>query len=53
MSSETYVFLEVGSAKIVVRAPADFRAEADSKVWIEFDMTRVYFFDRSSGQRLG
>jgi len=51
MGSETFVILQVGAARIVARAPGDFGAEADSSVWISFDMTKAHWFD-VSGRRL-
>jgi multiple sugar transport system ATP-binding protein len=52
MGSETLVFLELGAQKIVARAAADFRAETDAAVWIDFDMSKAHFFDPRSGKRL-
>ena len=52
MGSETFVFLKLGRGKIVARAPGDFRAETDSKVWVEMDTERAHFFDVETGHRL-
>jgi multiple sugar transport system ATP-binding protein len=52
MGSETFVFLQVAHRKIIARAPGDFRAEPESPVWIQFDMTKAHFFDPESGKRL-
>ena len=34
MGNETFVFLSVGANRFIARAPADFRAEVESKVWL-------------------
>ncbi len=52
MGNEVFVFLELDQQRIVARAPADFRAEADATVWIDFDMTQTHFFDASTGLRM-
>ena len=52
MGSETFVFLQVGRQKIIARALGDFRAETDTLVWIECDMSKAHFFDPESGLRL-
>lgn len=52
MGSETFVFIELGREKIVARAAGDFRAETDSKVWIEMDTAKAHFFDPETGRRL-
>ena len=49
MGNETFVFLRLGGAKIIARAPADFRAEMESRVWIEFDVPKALFFDSAAG----
>ena len=52
MGNETFVFLRMGSQKIVARAPADFRAEMETPVWVRFEMDRADFFDANSGESL-
>jgi multiple sugar transport system ATP-binding protein len=52
MGNEVFVFLEIDHERIVTRAPADFRAEADTQVWIELDMSKAHFFDKESGKRM-
>jgi len=52
MGNETLVFLMLAGQKVVARAPADFRAEIDTEVWIELDRKRMHFFDRDSGELL-
>ena len=52
MGSETFVFLTLGGKRIIARAPADFRAEPESIVWIEFETTKAHFFHPTSGERL-
>src|SRR5215207_2393550 len=34
MGNETFVFLSIGANRLIARAPADFRAEVESKVWL-------------------
>jgi multiple sugar transport system ATP-binding protein len=53
MGSEAFVFLTLNSQKIIARAPADFRAEEEAIVWVEFKTTKAHFFDSTSGARLG
>ena len=49
MGNETFVFLQIGGAKIIARAPADFRAEPETPVHVEIEMDRAAFFDAESG----
>ena len=52
MGNETFVFLSVGANKLIARAPADFRAELESKVWLQFATDKLHFFDPVSGNRI-
>ena len=53
MGNETFVFLRMaGGEKIIARAPADFRAEMETPVWVEFELERMNFFDAESGAAL-
>ncbi len=52
MGNETFVFLRLGGDKIIARAPADFRAEMESRVWIELDVQKALFFDSDTGERI-
>ena len=52
MGNETFVFLSLGVEKIIARAVADFRAEVESTVWINFEMDKAIFFDANSGEAL-
>ncbi|MFY9608767.1 MAG: TOBE domain-containing protein, partial [Blastocatellia bacterium] len=52
MGNETFVFLSLGSQKIIARAPADFRAEIESRVWIQFDIEKALFFDSDTGNAI-
>ncbi|HVI70074.1 MAG TPA: ABC transporter ATP-binding protein [Pyrinomonadaceae bacterium] len=45
MGNETFVFLSVGENRLIARAPADFRAEVESKVWLGLATERAHFFD--------
>jgi ABC-type sugar transport system ATPase subunit len=53
MGSETFVFVMLGREKIIARAPADFRAEVESAVWVDLDIDKAHFFHPTSGERLG
>jgi multiple sugar transport system ATP-binding protein len=52
MGNETFVFLTAGPNKLIVRAPADFRAALESRVWLKFDTTKIHFFDTATGNSL-
>jgi multiple sugar transport system ATP-binding protein len=45
MGNETFVFLSVGTNRFIARAPADFRAELESKVWLRIAVEKAHFFD--------
>jgi len=45
MGNETFVFLSVGENRLIARAPADFRADVESKVWLRLATERAHFFD--------
>ncbi len=47
MGNETFVFLSVGANRLIARAPADFRAELESKVWITINTDKLHFFDQN------
>jgi multiple sugar transport system ATP-binding protein len=49
MGNETFVFLSVGQNRLIARAPADFRAEVESKVWLRLASEKAHFFDLASG----
>ena len=44
MGNETFVFLSVGPHRLIARAPADFRAEVESKVWLRLETDKAHFF---------
>jgi len=52
MGNETFVFLSVGENRLIARAPADFRADVDTKVWLKFDTEKIHRFDPKTGNRL-
>ncbi|HVF48904.1 MAG TPA: ABC transporter ATP-binding protein [Pyrinomonadaceae bacterium] len=52
MGNETLVFLRLGDEKIIARAPADFRAEPETRVHARLEMDRADFFDAESGAAL-
>ena len=45
MGNETFVFLSVGTNRLIARAPADFRADVEEKVWIRIATDKAHFFD--------
>ncbi|HEX5964948.1 MAG TPA: ABC transporter ATP-binding protein [Pyrinomonadaceae bacterium] len=49
MGNETFVFLSIGSNKLIARAAADFRAELESPVWLRIDAEKAHYFDRQTG----
>jgi multiple sugar transport system ATP-binding protein len=52
MGNEVFVFLEIDHQKIIARAPADFRADAETPVWISFEADKLHFFDTKTGLRI-
>src|ERR1044072_4618603 len=50
VGNETFVFLTVGANRLIARAPADFRAEDESQVWITISKDKVHYFDPVSGE---
>lgn len=52
MGSETLVFLSVGKSRLVARAPAEFRAEAESQMWVMLATEQAHFFDSRTGLRI-
>jgi multiple sugar transport system ATP-binding protein len=51
MGNETFVFLTVGTNRLIARAPADIRAEDESRVWITISKDKTHFFDPVSGEK--
>lgn len=49
MGNETFVFLSVDDQRLIARAPADFRADVDTKVWLKLPTEKMHFFDPISG----
>ncbi len=52
LGNETFVFLNLGKRRVVVRTGPAMRLDMESKVWISFDETKLHFFDPASGNRL-
>ncbi len=52
MGNETFVFLSVGTNRLIARASADFRADQESEVWISITKDKLLFFDPVSGERV-
>jgi multiple sugar transport system ATP-binding protein len=46
MGNETFVFLSAGTQRMIARAPADFRADVESKVWLRIDADKAHFFPK-------
>ena len=44
MGNETFVFVSLGPHRLIVRAPADFRADVESTVWLLLDVEKAHFF---------
>ncbi len=53
MGNETFVFLSVGANRLIARAPADFRAELESRVWLRISTEKAHFFDTVTGVNIG
>ena len=53
MGNETFVFLTIGEKRLIARAPAEFRAEQEDKVWLSFATEKIYFFDPETELRIG
>ncbi|HSE18988.1 MAG TPA: ABC transporter ATP-binding protein [Pyrinomonadaceae bacterium] len=52
MGNETFVFLSAGANRLIARAPADFRADVDTKVWVRIATEKIHWFDAATGNRL-
>ena len=49
MGNETFVFLSVGNNRLIARAPAEFRADVESPVWLRIEAKKAHYFDRQTG----
>ncbi|HEX6283995.1 MAG TPA: ABC transporter ATP-binding protein [Pyrinomonadaceae bacterium] len=47
MGNETFVFVSVGSHRLIARAAADFRADVEQKVWLRIQTDKAHFFDKT------
>ncbi len=52
MGTETFVFLSIGSNRLIARASADFRSEPEQNVWVTVALEKIHFFERTSGNRI-
>jgi ABC-type sugar transport system ATPase subunit len=52
MGNETFVFLSAGENRLIARAPAEFRAEVDTKVWLRVATEKIHRFETATGDRL-
>ena len=52
MGNETFVFLTVGDNRMIARAPAEFRAEVETTVWLKLATEKIHWFDTTTGNRL-
>ena len=46
MGNETFVFVTVGSHRLIARAAADFRAEVEDTVWLRLEAEKAHFFEK-------
>jgi multiple sugar transport system ATP-binding protein len=53
MGNETFVFLTAGDNRLIARAPADFRADVDTKVWLRIATEKIHYFVPISGATKG
>jgi multiple sugar transport system ATP-binding protein len=53
MGSETWVTLEIGSERVVGRAPADFAARSGEAAWMRYDPAKLHVFDAETEKRIG
>jgi len=53
MGAETFLHLSTGAHTFIVRAAADARPQANSRLTMLFDMSRAHFFDAKTGQGIG
>lgn len=53
MGNETFVFLSLARKRLIARAPADFRADFEDKVWLRLVSEKAHFFDAESGDAIG
>lgn len=47
MGNETFVFVSVGSHRLIARAGADFRADVEDKVWLQIQTEKAHFFEQT------
>jgi multiple sugar transport system ATP-binding protein len=52
MGNETFVFLSVGANRLIARAPADFRADVESTIWVRIATDKAHFFDSNTGETI-
>jgi multiple sugar transport system ATP-binding protein len=46
MGNETFVFVSVGSHRLIARAAADFRAEVEDTVWLRLQTEKAHLFEK-------
>jgi multiple sugar transport system ATP-binding protein len=47
MGNETFVFVSVGSHRLVARASAEFRADVEEQVWLQIQTEKAHFFEQT------
>jgi multiple sugar transport system ATP-binding protein len=52
MGNETLVFLSAGSQRLIARAPADFRTEAEARLRLSMAIDKAHFFDPVTEERM-
>jgi multiple sugar transport system ATP-binding protein len=45
MGNETFVFVSVGSHRLIARASAEFRADVEEQVWLQIQTEKAHFFE--------
>jgi ABC-type sugar transport system ATPase subunit len=52
MGNETFVLVNIGENRLIVRAPAEFRAEEENAVWLSFANDKFHFYDHETELRI-
>jgi multiple sugar transport system ATP-binding protein len=47
MGNETFVFVSVGSHRLIARASAEFRADVEEQVWLQIQTEKAHFFEQT------
>jgi multiple sugar transport system ATP-binding protein len=52
MGNETLVFVSAGSQRLIARAPAEFRADVESRLSLRIAIEKAHFFDPKTEERI-